>query len=319
MQRHHVRFLGLNAIPGAVGSQQSAVSSQRLRFIGLIALLSLILAAPAAGAELKFFHATTAGLALSDNPLDAGQPLTLTGRVTDAQGGPVAAGSVQIQLADAPEGPWLALDEGELDRHGSFEITDRTLGLASRPLYVRARYPGHDTGRVCYGASLSPVVPVIVPHGAARDEALGMGFIEARGNGAPGPGGGGPWEFVIRVRAVKEVSQAVFQGYTSDWVPVVGLVMNFQADAGKVSARNLEDGLDDTLITWRLGRLLAGEEAILKVTVDGVIAETEAECDAVLPLGGSGQASFIAAGGSGRPSALLSEGVSLTLSCPEGE
>ena len=41
MQRHHF---------GAVSSQQSAVSSQRLRFIGLIAILSLILAAAPAGA-----------------------------------------------------------------------------------------------------------------------------------------------------------------------------------------------------------------------------------------------------------------------------
>ncbi len=289
------------------------------RLIGLIAILSLSLTAPPAWAELKFYLATTAGLTLSDNPLYPGKPLTLTGSVKDASGAPVTAGVVQIQVAEAPEGPWMVLDVGELDVQGRFQVVDFMPGLKTRPLFVRARYRGHEAGRVCYAPAVSPAVPLIFKAGAGLEEALEIGFVEARGDGAPGTQGTGPWEFMMRVKALKDQSDVVFQGSTSDWVPLHGASWDFQADGGRVTARVLEGDGEEILVVWHLGDLWAGEEATLRVRVDGVIVDAETECDAALPLGGAGVASCREAGGLTWRQVRVSEPVSLTVSCPGPE
>lgn len=255
-----------------------AAGSRRGRLFGLLAVLGLMLIAAPARAELTFYRATTCAIILSSNPVDAGQPLTLTGRVRDARRAPVDSGRVQIEMAETPQGPWQVLAAGRPDPGGCFAVADYTLGLESRTFYLRAGFSGHDDGRVCYGASLSPAVPLVVKNRDRAEENLSMGFIEAAGDASPGPAGGS-WEYVIRAKALKEVRRAVFQGYASDWVPLAGPVLDFQADAGQVLARDPEDDADDTLITWRLERLLAGEEATLRVVVDSRDPEEEAEGD----------------------------------------
>lgn len=255
-----------------VSSQPSAMGGQRRRLVGLLAILFLSLAPAGARAGLQFHLATTAGLTLSHNPIHPGEPLTLTGRVRDARRAPVDNGRVQIEMAETPQGPWQVLAAGRPDAGGNFEVVDHTLGLESRPLFLRAVFSGHNDSRVCYRASLSPAVPLIVNNLARADEVLTMGFIEAAGDAAPGPGEGS-WKYVIRAKALKEVTSVVFQGYAGDWVPLAGAVLDFQADAGRVMAREPEEDTDDTLITWRLDHLLAGEEATLRVMVESVDAE----------------------------------------------
>jgi hypothetical protein len=286
MQRPDIRLVRPFAVFAAVSNQQPAASSRCIRLACLLAILSLILAAPPACAGLKFFQATTTAIILSSNPVNPGHPLTLTGRVRDARRAPVGGGRVQIQVAETPEGPWEVLDEGKPDAKGNFQIVEHTLGLESRPFFLRAGFSGHDDGRVCYRASMSPPVPLVANSLASRaDEGLAMGFVEASGDTSPGPGGGS-WEYVIRAKALKDVIRAVFQGYASDWVPLAGAVLDFQADAGQVLARAPEDDTDDTLITWRLDRLLAGDEAILRVIVDGDDVEEGVEGGAGLTMTG---------------------------------
>jgi hypothetical protein len=281
------------------------------------ATLCLSVSQPAR-AELKFYFATTAGLTLSHNPVTPGQPLTLTGQVS-AAGRPVAVGEMQIQVAESPEGPWTVLDGGEPGPDGRFQTVEYALGLEGRPLFVRARYSGHETARVRYRAGISPAVPLVVRTDACRDEALFMGFVQASGDGAPGRHGSGPWEFVIKVRAATDASQVMFQGKTSDWLSLMGAAMDFQADAGQVSAVVLDGERGETQVSWRLGSLKAGEEATLRVTVDGVMLEEEAGCDTALPLSGAGVATFLASGGAARQQLPRPEAVSLALAWPARE
>ncbi|MBW1992168.1 MAG: Ig-like domain repeat protein, partial [Deltaproteobacteria bacterium] len=161
------------------------------RFLLYLAVCGLILAAPAQ-AGLKFYQATTVSLMLSDNPLPAGQPLTLTAVVRDDRGVPVAAGLVQIQLAEAPEGPWMKLEEGPPDAVGCFRLTDHTLGLEAGSFYVRAWYSGADTSSMCYAPGVSPALPLVITSPTEQEEALLLGFVAASGNGAPRLGEGGP-------------------------------------------------------------------------------------------------------------------------------
>jgi hypothetical protein len=201
---------------------------------------------------------------------------------------------VHIQLAEAPEGPWMVLDQGVPDAQGDFQVVDYTLGLETRPLYVRASYQGGEAGRVAYGDAVSPVIPVIARPGASSQEALSLGFVKAKGDGASSQAGSGPWEFVIKVKAWQDMEGVVLQGSTGDWTLLAGATWDFRADAGQVAARVLEGESRETLISWHLGFLAAGQEATLRIVVDGIMAGAEGEGDAALPLGGAGVVSFSA-------------------------
>ncbi len=301
MKRHAL----VSSQRSAVSSQQAAACGQRLRLACLLVFLGLSLAPAGARAELTFHLAVTASLTLSHNPIHPGEPLTLTGRVQDLSGAPVTAGLVQLQLADAPEGPWMVLDQGAPDDQGDFQVVDYTLGLETRPFYVRACYQGADGGRVSYGDAVSPVIPVIIRPGRASQDGLSLGFVKAKGDGGPGRMGTGPWEFVVKVKAWQDVNGVMLQGSTADWTLLNGATWDFQADTGRVAARVLEDEQGETLISWQLGFLAAGQEATLKILVDGIMtAGTEGEGDSALPLGGAGVMSFsvvdLAAAGEGR-------------------
>jgi hypothetical protein len=256
-------------------------------------LCPLCLSASQAGRpESNVYLATSASLTLSHNPLTLGQPLTLTGKVS-AAGRPVTVGTMEIQMAESPEGPWTVLEGGQPGPDGRFQTVEFALGQECRPFYVRVRYLGHEAGRVCYREAVSPALPLVVRTAACRDEALTMGFVQAGGEGAPGRQGSGPWEFVIKVRAAREADQVMFQGKTSDWLPLMGAALDFQADAGQVSAEALEGGCGGTQVSWRLGSLKAGEEATLRVRVDGIIFDDETGCDTALPFDSIGAATLL--------------------------
>jgi hypothetical protein len=256
----------------------------------VLALCSLSAALPRARAELKFHLATTAGLTLSHNPVHPGEPLTLTGRVEDAGGRPVSLGWVRLELADAPEGPWTALDQGVPDEAGEFQAVDYTLGLETRPIYVRLAYLGGEAGGAVYGAAASPAIPVIAQPRAASPGGVALGFVKAKGDG----GRAGPWEFTVKVRARQDVDGVMLQGSTGDWTLLAGGAWDFRADTGRVAARVLEDERGETLISWQVGSLAAGQEATLTIRVDGIAATGEGEGDGPLPLNGAEAMGFSA-------------------------
>jgi hypothetical protein len=97
---------------------------------------------------------------------------------------------------------------------------------------------------------------------------------------------------VVKVKAGQEMEGVVLQGATGDWTFCTGATWDFQADTGRVAARVPEDERGETLISWQLGFLAAGQEATLRIVVDGIMAGAEGEGDAALPLGGAGVVSF---------------------------
>lgn len=203
--------------------------------LGLAVLVLTLLPSPAA-AELHFHLATTAAVSVSANPVALGEAVALTASVKESgTGKPLALGVIQIERAEAPEGPWVLLAQDIPDAAGSFELIDRATVLTPGVAYFRARYLGHAEGQVTYGESVSPALPLAVKDYAGPPVELGV--IHAAGDGEVGPDGLGAWELRVQVRARQAVEGLVVQA------------------AGPGLRR------------WRLGPLDAGEDASVKVSL----------------------------------------------------
>jgi hypothetical protein len=249
--------------------------------LGVLALLGLLWGSGPTRAELKFYRATSVALTLSSNPLQPGEPLSLTGCVKDNGGRPVRAGQVFLELAEAPEGPWMVLDRGEVDEGGCLQTTDYSLGLETGPRYVRARYGGADNGPVCLAEAVSPVLPLRVSAPGEKAGGPSVGWVAAEGDG--GPEGVGPWQFVLRVKAGNEAGPTLLQVSPPLWGPWKAAVLDWETDAGWVTV-GVPEGGEEARATWHLEELAAGEEVTLRLVVDGLMAMTEEEGEASLPL-----------------------------------
>ncbi len=235
----------------------------------LPALLAWTLPAWPAAPELYFHLPTKAALSVSANPVALGEAVALTASIRErGTGKPVSVGLLQIERAEAPEGPWVLLAQDVPDAAGNFELLDRASVLTPGLVWFRARYLGHADGQAAYGESVSPALPLAVKDYAGPPVELGV--IHAGGEGEVGADGLGAWEMQVQVRVREAVDGLAVQA------------------AGPGPRR------------WRLRPLDAGEEALLTIRLAWLSPRAQVAEGEPVPLLGPLSAVFRGADGRGR-------------------
>jgi len=252
--------------------------TKTLKISTIISFVS-ILAVVGALTALAHQISTSATVSFSVNPATDGDIVDITGTITQSGsehpgvgvGNPVTSGTIQIQElmlggvgvpVGTPGAVWTTIGSGSPDINGQFSVSFDTTGLGGNTIGFRAHYPASGGGHGFAQVS-SPGEDLVI--NSSCEGVVTIASDLASGNGTPPPGFTGDWEFRIKVKACKDVTNVSAQGGTSGWTSFVS------ATSSTGSAEVRKQNKKTSVLLWTIGDMSAGDEATLLVKVSGTV------------------------------------------------